>query len=92
MSTSVIAVAPLIEVLSPPVTTSPGENPAFADFMWADNIPKLVQARLIDSFENYDIARAPLRAVDVGQNDFQLLIDIRRLNASSGLMKAAIEA
>ena len=27
----------------------------------ADAIPKLVQARLIERFENYDIAHAPLR-------------------------------
>ena len=50
----------------------------FADFIWADSIPKLLQARLIESFENYDIAHAPLRAGDMGQTDFQLLIDVRR--------------
>ena len=52
--------------------------PGFADAMWADTIPKLLQARLIESFENYDIAHAPLRAADIGQNDFQLLIDVRQ--------------
>ena len=46
--------------------------------MWADCIPKLLQARLIESFENYDIAHAPLRMADIGQTDFQLLIDVRR--------------
>jgi phospholipid/cholesterol/gamma-HCH transport system substrate-binding protein len=50
----------------------------FADFLWADSIPKLLQARLIESFENYDIAHAPLRVADIGQTDFQLLIDVRR--------------
>jgi phospholipid/cholesterol/gamma-HCH transport system substrate-binding protein len=54
------------------------DYPDFADFLWADSIPKLLQARLIDCFENYDIAHAPLRAADVGQTDFQLLIDVRR--------------
>jgi phospholipid/cholesterol/gamma-HCH transport system substrate-binding protein len=54
------------------------DYPDFADFLWADSIPKLLQARLIDSFENYDIAHAPLRTADLGQPDFQLLIDIRR--------------
>src|SRR6266702_4670623 len=49
----------------------------FADFLWADAIPKLLQARLIEGFENYDIAHAPLRT-DSGQADFQLLIDTRR--------------
>ena len=42
------------------------------------SIPKLLQARLIESFENYDIAHAPLRTADVGQTEFQLLIDVRR--------------
>jgi phospholipid/cholesterol/gamma-HCH transport system substrate-binding protein len=46
--------------------------------LWADSIPKLLQARLIESFENYDIAHAPLRAADIGQTDFQLLVDVRR--------------
>ncbi|OAF01187.1 hypothetical protein AYJ54_29325 [Bradyrhizobium centrolobii] len=54
------------------------DNPGFAEFLWADSIPKLVQARLIDSFENFDIAHAPLRTTDLGQADYQLLIDIRR--------------
>jgi phospholipid/cholesterol/gamma-HCH transport system substrate-binding protein len=60
-----------------------GDNPGFAEFLWADSIPKLVQARLIDSFENYDIAHAPLRTSDLGQADFQLLIDIRRFRIAT---------
>ena len=54
------------------------DYPGFAEAMWADALPKLVQARLIESFENYDIAHAPLRAADLGQTEFQLLIDVRR--------------
>jgi len=55
-----------------------GDYPGFADSIWADAIPKLLQARLIESFENYDIAHAPLRVADIGQSDSQLLIDVRR--------------
>jgi phospholipid/cholesterol/gamma-HCH transport system substrate-binding protein len=58
--------------------------PGFAKFLWADAIPKLLQARLIDSFENYDIAHAPLRSADVGQADFQLLIDVKRFQVAVG--------
>jgi phospholipid/cholesterol/gamma-HCH transport system substrate-binding protein len=58
-------------------------TPGFAEFLWADSIPKLVQARLIDSFENYDIAHAPLRTTDFGQADYQLLIDIRRFRVAT---------
>jgi phospholipid/cholesterol/gamma-HCH transport system substrate-binding protein len=59
------------------------DYPNFSDFLWADSIPKLLQARLIDSFENYDIAHAPLRAADVGQADYQLLIDVRRFRIAA---------
>jgi phospholipid/cholesterol/gamma-HCH transport system substrate-binding protein len=59
------------------------EYPGFADFLWADSIPKLLQARLIDSFENYDIAHAPLRQSDIGQADVQLLIDVRRFRVAT---------
>lgn len=60
---------------------SPAKDyPGFADFLWADSIPKLLQARVIDSFENYDIAHAPLRTADIGQADYQLLLDVRRFH------------
>jgi phospholipid/cholesterol/gamma-HCH transport system substrate-binding protein len=49
----------------------PNDIPAFSGFVWADAIPKLLQARLIESFENYDLAHAPLHTTDVGQADFQ---------------------
>lgn len=62
------------------------EYPSFADFLWADSIPKLLQARFIEGFENYDIAHAPLRVADIGQTDFQLLVDVRhfRIAVDSG--------
>ena len=58
------------------------EYPGFAEAMWADALPKLIQARLIESFENYDIAHAPLRMADIGQTEFQLLIDVRRFRVA----------
>jgi phospholipid/cholesterol/gamma-HCH transport system substrate-binding protein len=65
------------------------EHPGFADALWADALPKLVQARLIESFENYDIAHAPLRIADLGQTDFQLLIDVRRFRIAVDSTPAA---
>ena len=62
---------------------SPAKDYAgFDDVLWADNIPKLLQARLIEGFENYDIAHAPLRSMDIGQADFQLLVDVRRFRVA----------
>ncbi|UFZ04302.1 ABC-type transport auxiliary lipoprotein family protein [Bradyrhizobium ontarionense] len=59
------------------------EYPGFGDFLWADSIPKLLQSRLIDTFENYDVAHAPLRTSDIGQPEFQLLIDVRRFRIAT---------
>jgi phospholipid/cholesterol/gamma-HCH transport system substrate-binding protein len=69
---------------------SPAKDyPGFADALWADAIPKLLQARLIESFENYDIAHAPLRVADLGQTEFQLLIDVRRFRITTDPEPAA---
>jgi phospholipid/cholesterol/gamma-HCH transport system substrate-binding protein len=65
------------------------DYPGFAEALWADALPKLVQARLIESFENYDIAHAPLRLADIGQTDFQLLIDVRRFRIAVDSKPAA---
>jgi len=65
------------------------DYPDFSEFMWADSIPKLLQARLIESFENYDIAHAPLRTTDIGQADFQILIDVRRFQIAADAQPAA---
>ena len=56
----------------------PGDHPEFNEAMWADAIPKLLQSRLIEGFENYDLAHAPLRNADLGQAEYQMLIDVRR--------------
>lgn len=52
--------------------------PEFANAQWADNIPRLLQARLLQTFENQDVAHAPLRATDGENPGTQILIDIRR--------------
>jgi len=36
-------------------------KPIFSVPRWIDALPTLVQSRLLQSFENYDIAHAPLR-------------------------------
>jgi phospholipid/cholesterol/gamma-HCH transport system substrate-binding protein len=65
------------------------DYPAFTDALWADAIPKLLQAKLIESFENYDIAHAPLRMTDIGQADFQLLLDVRKFRIATDSQPAA---
>jgi phospholipid/cholesterol/gamma-HCH transport system substrate-binding protein len=69
---------------------SPASDSAeFANAQWADTIPRLLQARLIQSFENYDIAHAPLRSADGVDADYQLLIDIREFQVAAGAQPVA---
>jgi phospholipid/cholesterol/gamma-HCH transport system substrate-binding protein len=50
----------------------------FANAQWGDALPQLVQAKLLQSFENYDIAHAPLRGDALSEGGVRLLIDLRR--------------
>lgn len=67
----------------------PNDSAEFANAQWADTIPRLLQARLIQSFENYDIAHAPLRNADGVDANYQLLIDIREFQVAAGAAPAA---
>jgi phospholipid/cholesterol/gamma-HCH transport system substrate-binding protein len=60
------------------------ELPGFADAQWADSIPAMLQTKLIQSFENYDIAHAPLRSTDTPGTNPQLLIDVRSFQINTG--------
>jgi phospholipid/cholesterol/gamma-HCH transport system substrate-binding protein len=60
-----------------------GEPPGFSDAQWSDSIPKMLQAKLIQGFENYDIDHAPLRSIDGLEADDQLLIDVRNFEIKS---------
>jgi phospholipid/cholesterol/gamma-HCH transport system substrate-binding protein len=50
----------------------------FANAQWSDSLPALVQARLLQSFENYDIAHAPVRADALGGGGARLVTDLRQ--------------
>jgi phospholipid/cholesterol/gamma-HCH transport system substrate-binding protein len=59
---------------------SGGEEPQddFANAQWSDALPALVQGKLLQSFENYDIAHAPLRADNLAEGGFKLVTDLRQ--------------
>ena len=40
------------------------DHSGFADVQWADSVPKMLQAALLQSFETYDVAHSPLRPID----------------------------
>jgi phospholipid/cholesterol/gamma-HCH transport system substrate-binding protein len=59
------------------------ELPGFANAQWADSIPAMLQTKLIQSFENYDVAHAPLRSTDTPGTNPQLLIDLRTFEVNT---------
>ena len=52
----------------------------FANVQWSDSLPALVQAKLLQSFENYDIVHAPLRGDALSEGGVRLLVDLRRFD------------
>jgi phospholipid/cholesterol/gamma-HCH transport system substrate-binding protein len=59
------------------VRPSGAEDPTFANARWSDNLPKLLYARVVQSFENAGLLRTVTRPMDGVTADHQLLIDIR---------------
>jgi phospholipid/cholesterol/gamma-HCH transport system substrate-binding protein len=56
---------------------------AFENAQWSDSIPALVQAKLLQSFENYDITHAPVRADPAVPTGTRLALDLRQFEIST---------
>lgn len=65
------------------VQPSAGENPSLESAQWSDNIPKLLQEKIIQSFENSNYLAAVARPMEGLNADYQLLIDIRNFEISA---------
>jgi phospholipid/cholesterol/gamma-HCH transport system substrate-binding protein len=66
-----------------PMHLTSGEEPSLDIAEWSDNIPKLVQAKVLQGFENASYMQAVARPMDGLNADYQLLIDIRTFQVSS---------
>jgi phospholipid/cholesterol/gamma-HCH transport system substrate-binding protein len=66
-----------------------GETPAIDSGNWPDMLPKVVQTRIVQSFENAEYMRALGRAPEGTRADFQLLIDIRSFQVDAGAAAVA---
>ena len=74
------------------VRPSGTEGPTFTNAKWSDNIPKLLQARIIQSFENANLLRSVARPMEGLTSSYQLLIDIRSFQLSvSAAPQAEVE-
>jgi phospholipid/cholesterol/gamma-HCH transport system substrate-binding protein len=56
--------------------------PAFANARWGDTLPKLIQARIVHSFENASFLGVVTKPIDGLVPKYQLLIDLRRFQIS----------
>jgi phospholipid/cholesterol/gamma-HCH transport system substrate-binding protein len=75
-----------------PMHLAGGEVPSMDTAQWSDSIPKLVQAKVIQAFENSSYMQAVARPMDGLNADYQLLIDIRAFQVSTLGAREAPEA
>jgi phospholipid/cholesterol/gamma-HCH transport system substrate-binding protein len=59
------------------------DNPSFENARWSDSLPKLIQARIVQSFENSKYFSAVARQAEALSSDYQLLIDVRSFQIST---------
>ena len=65
------------------VRPSGKEDPTFANAQWPDNMPKLLQTKIIQSFENSGFLRTAAKSTEGITADHQLLIDLRSFQISA---------
>jgi phospholipid/cholesterol/gamma-HCH transport system substrate-binding protein len=72
--------------------TADGVAPAFPDARFADNLPALFQARIVQSFENANYLKVGADGGDL-EGDYKLALDIRKFQISTnpGPAQAQIE-
>lgn len=58
---------------------------------WVDRLPKLIQDRLIDSFENANLVRSAARPTDGLNADYKLFTSIRRFDISAATGEAVVQ-
>lgn len=60
-----------------------GDKPNLDNIQWPDVLPRVVQARIVESFENAKLPNVLSGSPDVRQSSFQLLIDVRRFDVDA---------
>jgi phospholipid/cholesterol/gamma-HCH transport system substrate-binding protein len=66
------------------------ESPSFDTAQWADSLPKLVQSKILQSFENSKYLAAVARPSDGVTGDYQLLIEIRAFQIATAPQTEAV--
>jgi phospholipid/cholesterol/gamma-HCH transport system substrate-binding protein len=66
------------------------DSPTFETARWSDSLPKLVQAKILESFENSKYLAAVARPAEGLTSDYQLLIEIRSFQIVTAPEPAAV--
>ncbi len=67
-----------------------GQVAQLGNAKWSDNLPKLVQARIVQSFENAGSLSEASRPLEGGAPDYQLVTEIRKFQIGPGPERAAV--
>ena len=67
------------------VKPTPAVVTYLAGAQWADTVPRLIQAKLVESFENSGATRATAKPGDGLIIDYQLVSDVRRFEVFEGV-------
>lgn len=67
------------------VKTAPNTITYLAGAQWSDTVPRMMQAKLVEAFENTGATRATAKPGDGLVIDYQLVGDIRRFEVVDGL-------
>lgn len=66
------------------VSAKPGERSVMTEGQWSDSLPKLVQTKIVESFEKTGYLGHVVRGNDMNDADLQLQIDIRDFQIATG--------
>jgi cholesterol transport system auxiliary component len=71
------------------VRPASGQVAYLSNVQWSDRLPKLLQARILQAFENASRLKAVGRPSDRLAADYQLVVDVRAFNVAAGATPAA---
>lgn len=73
------------------IKTTPEGPFVLGDAQWADSLPKLVQKKVIETFENAHYLNSVVRPTEQGTPEYQLILDIRSFEIDEADHRAVVE-
>ncbi len=73
------------------ISPSPGQVAYLSDAQWVDRLPKLMQARIVQSFENSSRIRAVAKTQDRVNADYLLVVEVRQFGILAYENQAVVE-